>query len=281
MSHPLFRESPVEDFKQECTVLYTLLDSLNQADWNSSTLFKHWTPTDIVIHLHFWNQAALMACSQEAQFMQLLQQIQESFAQGTFANFEKSRVENRYRDLAEVWYRESLALCEVWQTLDLKRRIKWVGPDMSLQSSITARQMETWAHGQALFDGLGLIRPESDRLLNIVYLGVNTFRWSFLVHHQTPPEAMPRLYLVSPEGHSWHWEASTSSTSSTSTETVRGSAVEFCQVVTQTRNIADTHLQVEGEVAATWLAQAQCFAGPPEIPPPAGSRYRQERPRVV
>ena len=38
---------------------------------------------------------------------------------------------------------------------------------------------------------------------------------------------------------------------------VRGSAEEFCLVVTQRRNLADTHLQCEGDHARQWLAMAQ------------------------
>ena len=38
-------------------------------------------------------------------------------------------------------------------------------------------------------------------------------------------------------------------------------AVEFCQVVTQTRNIGDTALSVAGDVANQWMSVAQCFAG--------------------
>jgi len=56
---------------------------------------------------------------------------------------------------------------------------------------------------------------------------------------------------------------------------IEGSAIEFCQVVTQVRNIADTGLRVVGETAMSWMAIAQCFAGPPENPPPPGSRFRQ------
>jgi hypothetical protein len=56
---------------------------------------------------------------------------------------------------------------------------------------------------------------------------------------------------------------------------IEGDAIEFCQVVAQTRNIADTSLKVAGETAAAWMAIAQCFAGPPETPPPPGSRFRQ------
>ena len=50
---------------------------------------------------------------------------------------------------------------------DPKARVKWAGPDMSIRSSITARQMETWAHAQEVFDILGLERVESDRIRNI------------------------------------------------------------------------------------------------------------------
>ncbi|MGD9983221.1 MAG: TIGR03084 family protein, partial [Porticoccaceae bacterium] len=53
---------------------------------------------------------------------------------------------------------------------------------------------------------------------------------------------------------------------------ITGSAVEFCQVVTQVRNIADTRLRVKGAPAVAWMAIAQCFAGPPEKPPEPGSR---------
>ena len=56
---------------------------------------------------------------------------------------------------------------------------------------------------------------------------------------------------------------------------VAGDAIEFCQVATQTLNIADTVLVVEGEAAWAWMAVAQCFAGPPETPPAAGVRRRK------
>jgi len=53
---------------------------------------------------------------------------------------------------------------------------------------------------------------------------------------------------------------------------VEGSAVDFCHVVTQGRNIADVNLKVLGEVANKWMSIAQCFAGKPEDPPAPGLR---------
>ena len=57
-----------------------------------------------------------------------------------------------------------------------------------------------------------------------------------------------------------------------------GAPIEFCQVVAQTRNIADTALVVEGPAARAWMALAQCFAGPPETPPAPGTRARAPQP---
>jgi hypothetical protein len=46
-------------------------------------------------------------------------------------------------------------------------------------------------------------------------------------------------------------------------DVVRGSALDFCLVVTQRRHPDDTALTPEGPVATEWLGIAQAFAGPP------------------
>jgi uncharacterized protein (TIGR03084 family) len=83
---------------------------------------------------------------------------------------------------------------------------------------------------------------------------------------------MPYVRLTAPSGDTWEWGEPSE------TERIEGSAAEFCQVVTQTRNVADTALQLTGARAAAWMRVAQCFAGPPEQPPAPGTRFVQ-RPR--
>jgi len=61
--------------------------------------------------------------------------------------------------------------------------------------------------------------------------------------------------LTGPSGGLWVWGEPDAS------EIVRGSAEEFCLVVTQRRNIADTRLQYAGDHVKQWLAMAQAFAG--------------------
>jgi uncharacterized protein (TIGR03084 family) len=143
---------------------------------------------------------------------------------------------------------------------------------MSVRSSITARLMETWAHGQAIYDALGVERADADRIRNIAVLGVNTFGWTFRNRRLQVPHQMPYVRLTAPSGALWEWGEPSE------TERVEGTATEFCQVVTQTRNVQDTALCVNGDIATEWMSIAQCFAGPPEQPPYPGTRFLQ-RPR--
>ena len=147
--------------------------------------------------------------------------------------------------------------------------MKWVGPDMSVRSSITARLMETWAHMQAVYDILGRVRQDSDRIKNVAVIGINTFSWTFTNRGLAVPAEPPYIRLTGPSGAIWEWNQQGQE------DRIEGSALEFCQVVTQVRNVADTSLKVVGETAISWMSIAQCFAGGPENPPAPGRRFVQ------
>jgi len=95
---------------------------------------------------------------------------------------------------------------------------------------------------------------------------VRTYGWTFANRKMEPPGDAPFVRLTAPSGALWEWNDPSQDNK------VEGSAVEFCHVVTQGRNIADVSLQVTGEPATQWMAIAQCFAGPPETPPAPGTR---------
>jgi uncharacterized protein (TIGR03084 family) len=127
--------------------------------------------------------------------------------------------------------------------------------------------METWAHGQALYDLFGVARAPTVRLRNIAEIGVRTYGWTFANRGEPPPGPAPHVRLSGPDGATWTWNDPSED------NRVEGSALAFCQVVTQTRNVADTDLRVTGEPARRWMSLAQCFAGPPETPPAPGTRF--------
>jgi len=258
-----------EDFREESETLFHAIETLDDDGLRRVTQFKGWTIEDVLVHLHFWNIAADLTIKDEAAFHDMVGDAFKALSDtGCLRDVENARVDLRGISLRNAWIEQVRDMAGRWISLDPKARLPWVGPSMSARSSMTARQMETWAHGMEVFDALGLAREEQDRVLNIVILGINTFGWSHKVHGLDVPETMPHLCLSVPSGEVWeHGEKGAGG--------ISGTAVDFAAVVTQTRAVADTALEVEGDVAATWMANAQCFAGPPETPPTKGSRARQ------
>jgi len=149
---------------------------------------------------------------------------------------------------------------------DPKRRLPWFGPDMGVRMFTTARFMETWAHGQEIYDLAKAPREPTDRIQHVAEIGVRTYGWTFMNRKLEVPGPPPHVRLTAPSGAIWEWHAENAESS------VTGSALDFCQVVTQTRNAADTGLQVKGDVAQQWMKIAQCFAGGAVDPPPPGAR---------
>lgn len=257
-----------EDFREESDALAAALEGRSDAEWSRPTLFKGWTADDVIRHLHFWNRGADLALTDPDGFRDLRRRFGEKASASGHRAAEASMVGGLGgQALLDGWrafYRE---MAERWAEVDPRRRVPWVGPDMSARSSITARLMETWSHGQAVFDLFGLAREEHDRVRNVVVLGVNTWGWTWAVREREPPGPMPRLRLTAPSGAVWEYGEDDGA------NRIEGSAVAFAQVVAQTRNVADTSLRVTGPIAAEWMANAQCFAGPPEAPPPPGARH--------
>lgn len=261
------------DFREESEALFALLDPLTGQDWARKTQFKEWTINDVVAHLHFGNYLADLSLHDSDAFTDFLRRWREEITlRGNNRAATNAWLDGtKNRALLQRWREFYQGMTERFVIADPKKRVKWAGPDMSVRSSITARLMETWAHGQAVYDLLGQERPDGDRIQNIAVLGVNTFGWTFTNRTLPVPTDLPYLRLTAPSGAIWEWNLP-----ARSENRIEGKAVEFCQVVTQVRNIADTTLQVSGETATSWMAIAQCFAGPPENPPPPGTRFRQE-----
>jgi uncharacterized protein (TIGR03084 family) len=256
-----------QDFTYESMALCRAFAPLYDAEFEQVTLFKGWTINNILRHLHVWNIAAGKSLDGEDAFRNFIHELMGGAQKGaSFTDFESAYLKGLAgQDLCEEWAAQCMALEERFVGIDPKLRVKWVGPDMSALSSITARLMETWAHAQAIYDVLGEERLDKDYIGNIVRLGVNTYGWTFKNRKEEPPGPMPRLRLAAPSGAIWEYGEGD--------DLITGSASEFCQVVTQCRNIADTSLQVTGPVATRWMSIAQCFAGPPQDPPLVGARH--------
>jgi len=242
------------------------LKDRENSDFDRVTLFRNWSVNDVLGHLHMWHHAADLSATDDAGFQEFLRTFGEAGAQHFPYTHEWSGG-LKGQALLDAWYELYTDMARRWQDFDPEKRVKWAGPDMNVQTSIVARHMETWAHGQEVFDLFGVHRQDEDRIRNIADLGVRTFGWTVANRQIDRPPVKPFVELAAPSGATWRWN------NESDRDYIKGAATDFCQVVTQTRNIADVALDIAGTSAQQWMDIAQCFAGPPVDPPAPGMRF--------
>jgi uncharacterized protein (TIGR03084 family) len=244
----------LDDLAAETASLAGLLVGLPAPRWLTATPAPGWTIADQVGHLAHFDEAAVSAATEPEAFRRDLEAA---------GGVDPDAIARDYRrlDPSALWDRFESArerLLEVYKGLDPAARIPWYGPPMSVASAVTARLMETWAHGQDVADALGVRREPTERLRHVAHLGVRTLGFSFALHGLVVPTEPVRVSLTSPTGGDpWTWGPAEV------VDRVIGPALDFCLVVTQRRHLADTALHVAGPVAMEWMAIAQAFAGRP------------------
>jgi uncharacterized protein (TIGR03084 family) len=251
----------VEDLGAEQEVLDGLVAELPEDRWATPTPSPGWTVADQVGHLTYFDGTAALAIADPEAFAASLREL---LAQGETGGDDVTLQRDlRPSELLDRWRANRRRLAEVAAGLGDRDRVPWYGPSMGAKSFVTARLMETWAHGQDVADALGAERPATDRLRHIAQLGVITRGWTYVNRGVEPPAGDVRVELAAPSGEVWTWGPEDAA------GRVTGPALDFCLVVTQRRHVDDTVLLVEGAVARDWLEKAQAFAGPPTDGPQA------------
>lgn len=246
----------IDQLVVESRGLTEVLGGLADDSWARASAAAGWSIADQITHLAFFDDAAVTAIEDPDGFRA---QARELTAAGM--DF-PDRLVARFSDLSPrevaAWFAAGRRnLIEVLAAASPRDRMPWYGPDMSVASCVTARLMETWAHGRDVYDALGIAHPPSRALRSIAHLGVSTFAFTHRNNGLPVPTTPVRVALTGPGGDQWTWGPATA------TDTVTGPAEDFVFVVTQRMALADTALNVVGEVADTWMRIAQAYAGPP------------------
>ncbi len=259
------------DLVAEQAALDVVVGGLTEAQWHLATPSPGWTVADQIGHLQYFDGTATNAIMHPEVFA--AQRDELVAASLNHPDTADALTLGPWRAMTvaarrEQWRAQRNRLALATTTLTDDQRIDWYGPSMGAKSFLTARLMETWAHGQDVVDalaaaGLKASRPATDRLRHIAQLGVITRRWSYLNRGLEMPAEEVGVELLGPSGDLWRWGGNDNSA------TVRGLAEHFCLVVTQRRHRDDTDLAVTGAAAADWLDHAQAFAGGPTTGPPA------------
>ena len=246
----------IEDLAAETAALLAILDPLADADWGLPTPAPGWTIADQVSHLAYFDEAAVLSATDPDAFAAELRRLTAD------GGIDPDALAAQYRHLTRPelrdWFgRARSQLLSVFAGLDPAARVPWFGPPMSVASSLTARLMETWAHGQDIADAVGAQREPTHRLRHVAHIGVGARAFSYVAHGLPVPAEPVRVELVAPTGELWTWGPAEAA------DRVIGPALDFCLLVTQRRHRADTAVTADGPIAEQWLTIAQAFAGPP------------------
>lgn len=246
----------VGDLEAQSAELDDLVATLDEAGWTRPTPAPGWTIAHQIAHLMWTDDVAAVACTDPEEFGRLVTEAAPRAATFVDEAAETGAALPPARLLAD-WRAARARLAAALREVPEGTKVPWFGPPMSAASMATARLMETWAHGLDVADALG-VRPEvTDRIRGVVHIGVRTRDFAYMVNGMTPPAAEFRFEIDAPSGSRWVWGPDDA------TDIIRGSALDFCELVTQRRALDDLDLDIVGDQARTWASIAQCFAGPP------------------
>jgi uncharacterized protein (TIGR03084 family) len=250
----------VGDLAAEHEALDERLADLPGEAYETPTPAEGWTIADQVSHLTYFDGSAALALRDRAGFEEHRAELFATAGAGDGPDLALGR-SLPPAELLGAWRSRRAELrraVSVAAALATQPRIPWYGPDMSLTSFVTARLMETWAHGQDVADALGLEPVVSPRLRHVIHLGVAARPYAFRVHGVEDPGDPISVHTHNPVDETDVWEFGDPDAA----DAIRGSALGLAMVFTQRRHPADTDVVAEGATAELFLGVAQAFAGP-------------------
>jgi len=242
------------DLADEHAVLAEMVGDLTPSDWRRATPSPEWSIADQISHLAFFDHRATLALVDPENFTADRERLIAAAPRDL--SIELGRLVSA-DELVGEWNTNRARLGEAARQVDETIRVPWYGPSMSVTSFLTARLMETWAHGCDVADALGRPIVASSRLRHVSHIGVSARPYSLMVNGREADRRPIRVELSAPDGERWVWGERDAEGGS-----VSGSALDFCLLVVQRRHMSETSLTVLGEAAGEWMEIAQAFAGP-------------------
>jgi uncharacterized protein (TIGR03084 family) len=246
----------IADLSAETDDLVSIVATLEEGAWLTPTPSAGWDIKDQVSHLAYFDETARLSATDPEAFRAGAAEL-VALGDDFTGHVARSHHGRPAADLL-AWFEQARHdLLGTYGALAPATKLPWYGPPLSAASAVTARLMETWAHGQDVADALGVVRRPTARLRHVAHIGVSTIGWSFTVHGLEPPSTPVHVSLTAPDGSTWAWGPPDAA------DQVLAPALDFCLLVTQRRHRADLDVTTTGPVAARYVELAQAFAGPP------------------
>ncbi len=240
------------DLVSEQDALFDVLGSVTGDTWFAATPAKGWDIRDSVAHLADTDEIAVDTCLGRARPLNDFGATLAGAEDLTFWGVLRGR-RMPGADVLAWWQRAAAEEREVLAGLDPTTRVPW-GLGMRVSSFVTARLMETWAHGLDIRTTLGVESPDTARLRNVAWLAIRALPYAFSVAGVEPPGVPIRFELQGPDDDVWTFGPPDVP------DVVRGDAGQFCRLFVQRLTRADaTSLVAEGDAADAALDVARAY----------------------
>jgi uncharacterized protein (TIGR03084 family) len=242
----------LDDLTAEQQSLLDLLRGLDADDWLRPTPARGWDVRDTVSHLADTDEMAIATATGAPGSLNARADMSASGEDVTF----RGVLHGRRRSGSEVcaWFESSTAaLHEMFETIDPNERVPW-GIGMRPPSLVSARLMETWAHGLDVHAALRIEPVDTDRLAHVAWLATRALPYAYTVAGRQQPGDPIRVELDLPSGAPW------STGPADAANRITGSAGDYCRVFVHRLSASDAStLRAEGEAAAEALRVARAY----------------------
>ncbi|GII65128.1 wyosine base formation [Sphaerisporangium krabiense] len=228
---------------------------LDPSQWKLPTPAPGWTIADQIAHLTFIFGLARTAAEDAEAFKALVAGAEKDFngavnaALGLFAG-------DSQETLIAKWRGERADVVTALAAVPAGQVVPWLVNPLPPVILACAGIMEQFAHGQDIYDALGVQRRYTDHIKHLVVFAVLTKDFGYLSRGLTPPATEFRFELTAPSGELWAFGPEDA------TQRITGPAADFCLLATRRRHRDDLAVVATGEEADHWLDIAQCYRGP-------------------
>ncbi|HEY5012398.1 MAG TPA: maleylpyruvate isomerase family mycothiol-dependent enzyme [Acidimicrobiia bacterium] len=242
----------IADLASEQLELQAVCASLSADEWLTPTAARGWDVRDTIAHLADTDEIAIDTIDDGPRslnrFVTLFASSRDVTLWGVLRGRRRSGA-----DVLAWWERTSTLECERLAGLAGTARVPW-GIGMGRPAFVTARLMETWAHGLDVRNAVGVESVDTDRLRHVAFLATRALPYAFSYAGRAFPATPLRVELDLPSGATWtHGPAD-------APDRITGPAGEYCRVFVQRLSVRDAPgLTATGAAAREALVVARAF----------------------
>lgn len=244
------------DLVAEGAAVDQILSGLDAEQWDLQTPAPGWTIKHQVAHLSSIVSIAKLTVTDPDTFRQLAAGAAKDF-DGAVNALLTPYLSASPADLLARWRTERDAANEALSAVPPDQILPWVARDIPAGMLASAGLMELFAHGQDIWDTVGVRRDYDDKIRHLAGFGARNWNFGYLARGLTPPDVQFRFELTAPSGALWEFGPADA------TERVEGQALDFCMLVTRRRHRDDLALTATGAEAGRWMDIAQSYRGSP------------------